>query len=114
MCTLAEAMRLFIPGKGSMRRVPVEKDGKVVSYALEARLKEKFLTGFVVTDAGREALALPESLAKVPAQLAALKLVASRTEPLTYPEAREAHVHPEALLNLTKKGWTKPVDVRVL
>jgi primosomal protein N' (replication factor Y) len=82
MCTLAEAMRLFIPGKGSMRRVPVEKDGKVVSYALEARLKERFLTGFVVTDEGREALALPENLAKVPAQLAALKFLAARTEPL--------------------------------
>jgi hypothetical protein len=29
-----------------MRRVPVKKDGKVVAFELEARLKEKFLTGY--------------------------------------------------------------------
>ena len=47
---------LFPPGTVSLNGLKLygEEIGKVVSYALEARLKEKFLTGFVVTDAGRK------------------------------------------------------------
>jgi primosomal protein N' (replication factor Y) len=114
MCTLAEAMRLFIPGKGSMRRVPVKKDGKVVAFELEARLKEKFLTGYRVTAEGKEAVTLPENLAKVPAQLAALKFLAGCSEPLTYQQAKEAHISADSLQNLAQKGWAQVVQVRVL
>jgi primosomal protein N' (replication factor Y) len=41
MCSLAEAMRLFIPGKSSIKRHPVYENGKLVAYEIEERLKAK-------------------------------------------------------------------------
>lgn len=114
MCTLAEAMRLFIPGKGSMRRVPVKKDGKVVAFELEERLKEKFLTGYALTESGRQVLASPEKLAGVPAQRQALTYLQGLTGPLTYEVAKEAHINSETLLTLAEKGWAERIKVRVL
>ena len=49
MCSLAEAMRLFIPGKSSIKRQPMYKDGKLVAYEIEERLKAKTVLAYTVT-----------------------------------------------------------------
>lgn len=42
MCSLAEAMRLFVPGKTSIKRQAVKDEtGKLLYYRYEERLKEK-------------------------------------------------------------------------
>ena len=50
-------MRLFIPGKTSIKRQAVYNDeGKLIAYDYENKLKIKTRICFVVTKAGREAL----------------------------------------------------------
>ena len=57
MCSLAEAMRLFVPGKTSIKRQAVkDASGKLLYYAYEERLKEKTVLHVVgpVSDEVRE------------------------------------------------------------
>ena len=56
MCTDAEAMRLFIPGKSSLRRRTVYQDGKAVARTWEERLKPRTVLSYRLTEAGRQAL----------------------------------------------------------
>ena len=113
MCSLAEAMRLFVPGKTSIKRQAVKDDsGKLLYYSYEERLKPKTLLAYVITDAGREALAAGDN--RVKAQMQALKILSAANEPLTGPELVEQGISSGIARTLVTKGWASTVNKRVL
>ena len=114
MCSLAEAMRLFVPGKTSIRRQAVKDDGgHLLRYEYQERLKAKTLLAFQLTEAGREALGAGGG-PRLQAQLQALKLLSKSREPLTLQELGEYYISPSTARTLAKKGWALTVQKRIL
>ena len=112
MCSLAEAMRLFVPGKTSIKRQAVKDDsGKLLYYAYEERLKEKTVLAYKITEAGRAALALGNNKAK--AQMAALAVL-SEGEWLTVSDLLEYKVSAATARTLAEKGWAEAGQKRIL
>lgn len=112
MCSLAEAMRLFVPGKTSIKRQAVKDDsGKLLYYAYEERLKEKTVLAYQITEAGRAALALGNNKAK--AQMAALAVLAEG-EWLTVSDLLEYKVSAATARTLAEKGWAEAGQKRIL
>lgn len=112
MCSLAEAMRLFVPGKTSIKRQAVkDASGKLLYYAYEERLKEKTVLAYQITEAGRAALALGNNKAK--AQMAALAVLAEG-EWLTVSDLLEYKVSAATARTLAEKGWAEAGQKRVL
>ena len=113
MCPLAEAMRLFIPGKSSIKRHAVYgDDGKLLYYELENRLKEKTQFCYAVTESGRAALAAGNKRAK--AQMAALAMLSQAGGGLTATELEAAGINAAVLRTLLQKGWCSRSAQRVL
>ena len=55
MCSLAESMRLFVPGKCSIKRQAIrDANGKLLRYEYEERLKAKTILAYAITEKGRE------------------------------------------------------------
>ncbi len=114
MCSLAEAMRLFVPGKTSIRRRAVKDDqGRLIRYEYEERLREKTLQALQITEAGRQVLALGGGPRLQP-QLKALELLAVSRESLTLQELAENYISPSTAKTLAKKGWALIVPKRIL
>ena len=112
MCSLAEAMRLFVPGKTSIKRQAVkDASGKLLYYAYEERLKEKIVLAYKITEAGRAALALGNNKAK--AQMAALAVLAEG-EWLTVSDLLEYKVSATTARTLAEKGWAEAGQKRIL
>lgn len=112
MCSLAEAMRLFVPGKTSIKRQAVkDENGKLLYYAYEERLKEKTMLAYRITEAGRAALALGDSRAK--AQMAALAVL-SEGEWLTVNELSAYKVSAATARTLAEKAWAEAGQKRIL
>ncbi|MBQ3540447.1 MAG: primosomal protein N', partial [Phascolarctobacterium sp.] len=112
MCSLAEAMRLFVPGKTSIKRQAVkDASGKLLYYAYEERLKEKNVLAYQITEAGRAALALGNNKAK--AQMAALAVL-SEGEWLTVSDLLEYKVSATTARTLAEKGWAEAGQKRIL
>ena len=112
MCSLAEAMRLFVPGKTSIKRQAVKDEkGKLLYYAYEERLKEKTVLAYKITEAGRAALALGNNKAK--ARMAALAVLAEG-EWLTVSDLLEYKVSAAIARTLAEKGWVEAGQKRVL
>lgn len=112
MCSLAEAMRLFVPGKTSIKRQAVkDASGKLLYYAYEERLKEKTVLAYKITEAGRAALALGNNKAK--AQMAALAVL-SEGEWLTVSDLLEYKVSAATARTLAEKGWVEAGQKRIL
>ena len=112
MCSLAEAMRLFVPGKTSIKRQAVkDENGKLLYYAYEERLKEKTVLAYRITESGRAALALGDSRAK--AQMAALAVLAEG-EWLTVNELSEYKVSAATARTLAEKAWAEVGQKRIL
>ena len=112
MCSLAEAMRLFVPGKTSIKRQAVkDASGKLLYYAYEERLKEKNVLAYQITEAGRAALALGNNKAK--AQMAALAVL-SEGEWLTVSDLLEYKVSAATARTLAEKGWAEAGQKRIL
>lgn len=112
MCSLAEAMRLFVPGKTSIKRQAVkDASGKLLYYAYEERLKEKTVLAYQITEAGRAALAFGNNKAK--AQMAALAVL-SEGEWLTVSDLLEYKVSATTARTLAEKGWAEAGQKRVL
>jgi len=112
MCSLAEAMRLFVPGKTSIKRQAVkDASGKLLYYAYEERLKEKTVLAYQITEAGRAVLALGNNKAK--AQMAALAVL-SESEWLTVSDLLEYKVSAATARTLAEKGWAEAGQKRVL
>ncbi|PWM77607.1 MAG: primosomal protein N' [Phascolarctobacterium sp.] len=113
MCPLAEAMRLFIPGKSSIKRHAVyDENGRLLYYELENRLKEKTQFCYTITENGRQALAEGNKRAK--AQMAVLQLLADDGRELNAAEMEAAGVRTETLRTLMQKGWCRRGEQRVL
>jgi len=117
MCSLAEAMRLFVPGKTSIKRQAVrDEKGNLLYYDYQERLKEKTVLAYRITAAGRQALQEQgEVLARrVKAQYAALVTMSSLQDFLSLAELNDEHVSVSALKALLKKGWVEAGTKRVL
>ena len=112
LCSLAEAMRLFIPGKTSIRRKPVYQGGKLIAYAVEERLKARTVLAYNITEAGRAALQAGNPRAKV--QMRALELLQQAAEPVDGKEAEAQHISAAVLRALAEKGWALRTEKRLL
>lgn len=113
LCSPAEAMRLFIPGKTSIKRQAVYNDeGKLIAYDYENKLKIKTRICFVVTKAGREALAAYNK--RLRAQMHALEVLAEAERPLSGEELAAVQVSAATLRILCEKGWSERSEQRVL
>ena len=112
MCSLAEATRLFVPGKTSIKRQAVkDASGKLLYYAYEERLKEKTVLAYKITEVGRAALAIGNNKAK--AQMAALAVL-SEGEWLTVSDLLEYKVSAATARTLAEKGWAEAGQKRIL
>ena len=112
LCSLAESMRLFIPGKTSIRRKPVYQGGKLIAYAVEERLKARTVLAYNITEAGRAALQAGNPRAKV--QMRALELLQQAAEPVDGKEAEAQHISAAVLRALAEKGWALRTEKRML
>lgn len=113
MCPLAEAMRLFIPGKSSIKRHAVyDENGRLLYYELENRLKEKMQYCYAITESGR--LALAEGSNRAKAQMAALQILAQAERELSAKELEAAGVSAAVLRTLLQKSWCSRREQRVL
>lgn len=113
MCPLAEAMRLFIPGKSSIKRHAVyDENGRLLYYELENRLKEKMQYCYAITESGRVALAEGSNRAK--AQMAALQILKQAERELSVKELEAAGVSAAVLRTLLQKSWCSRSEQRVL
>ncbi|MBR4526587.1 MAG: primosomal protein N', partial [Acidaminococcaceae bacterium] len=112
LCSLAESMRLFIPGKTSIRRKPVYQGGKLIAYAVEERLKARTVLAYNITEAGRAALQAGNPRAK--AQMRALELLQQAAEPMDGKEAETQHISTAVLRALAEKGWALRTEKRLL
>ena len=113
MCPLAEAMRLFIPGKSSIKRHAVyDENGRLLYYELENRLKEKMQYCYAITESGRPALA--EGCNRAKAQMAALQILAQAERELSAKELEAAGVSAAVLRTLLQKTWCSRSEQRVL
>lgn len=112
LCSLAEAMRLFIPGKSSIRRKPVYHDGKLVAYEIEERLKARTVLAYGITEAGRSALQAGDRRAKV--QMQALEILQQAKEPMDVKEAEARQISSAVLRALAAKGWAFRIEKRLL
>ncbi len=113
MCPLAEAMRLFIPGKSSIKRHAVYDDnGRLIYYELENRLKEKTQACYAVTENGRRALNEGNNRAK--AQMAALQILTASGRELNAKELEAEGISAQVLRVLVQKGWCSRSEQRVL
>lgn len=112
LCSLAEAMRLFIPGKSSLRRRTVYQDGKRTDVILEERLKPRTVLAYVITSEGRRALA--GEAGRFRAQQAALTYLAKVAVPVDLKDAAAQGISGAVLRTLAAKGWACRTEKRIL
>ena len=94
MCSLAEAMRLFVPGRTSVK------------------MKEKIVFAYAITEGGRSALAEGNNRAK--AQMLALEILAGSQNALTANELAERGISQAVLRVLVEKGQAAVSEKRIL
>ena len=87
MCSLAEAMRLFVPGKSSIKRRAVrDAQGRLLYYVYNERLQEKTVLAYRINAAGRQALAEGTLAKRAKGQHAALGVLAQAAGALSVSE----------------------------
>lgn len=94
MCSLAEAMRLFVPGKTSVK------------------MREKTVLAYAITELGKSALADGNNRAK--AQMLALEILAGSQTALTANELASQKVSQAILRVLVEKGQVAVSEKRIL
>lgn len=115
MCSLAEAMRLFVPGKTSIRRQAVrDSAGKLLYYSYGERLKEKTVQAFAINEGGRAMLESGGLLKRAKAQHGALAVLADATEWLSSAELAAKGVSRAVLKALCEAGLAEQKEKRVL
>lgn len=115
MCNLAEAMRLFVPGKTSIRRKAVRDGaGRLLYYTYGERLKEKTVLAYAITDAGREALESGVLIKKAKARHGALAVLADAQEWLNAAELATKGVSRAVLKALLEQALVAEREKRVL
>lgn len=115
MCSLAEAMRLFVPGKTSIRRRAIrDEKGKLLYYTYAQRLKEKTVLAYAINAEGRKAL--DESLLNKRAkqQQTALEFLAEQSEPLAVSELDAVKISSSAVKALVERGYVTVSEKRIL
>ena len=115
MCNLAEAMRLFVPGKTSIRRKAVRDGaGRLLYYTYGERLKEKTVLAYAITDAGREALESGVLMKKAKARHGALAVLADAQEWMSAAELATKGVSRAVLKALLEQALVAEREKRVL
>lgn len=113
MCSLAEAMRLFVPGKSSIKRKAVKDDsGRSLYYQYEEKFKEKTITVYKITDDGKVFLRSADKRLK--AQSAALKILHSEERYWSARELAEYKVSTATIRNLLAKEYIEAAEKRLL
>ena len=112
MCSLAEAMRLFVPGKSSIKRRAVrDAQGRLLYYVYNERLKEKLVLAYRINAAGHQALESGILAKRAKAQQAALEKLAAAGDFLSMNELNESTA---VLRELAKRGFVDAGNKRVL
>ncbi len=114
MCSLAEAMRLFVPGKTSIKRQAVkDATGKLLYYRYEERLKEKSVLAYKINAAGREFLMSGSEKKVLQRQLEALRIFTDNAW-LSMQEAEARQISKSTVKTLLTKGLLDEGKKRVL
>ena len=115
MCSLAEAMRLFVPGKTSIRRQAVrDAAGRLLYYSYGERLKEKTVQAYALNEAGREVLEGGLLAKKARAQHGALAVLADAEEWLSVAELAAKGISRAVMKGLLERGFVEQREKRVL
>lgn len=115
MCSLAEAMRLFVPGKTSIKRRALrDGEGRLVCYTYNTRLKEKTVLAYRINNAGKEALAQEVLAKRAKGQHAALGVLASANDWLSASELAVHHVSVAMAKALANRGYVDVGQKRIL
>lgn len=115
MCSLAEAMRLFVPGKSSIRRRAVrDEKGRLLRYEYAERLKEKTVLAYKVTPLGKQALAEGSIGSRARGQLAALEYLSANEDYFSLQELAEQGLSVSAVRALAARGLLMSGRKRVL
>lgn len=116
MCTLAEAMRIFVPGKSSIRRKAVkDQQGKLLYYEYAERLKEKTLVAYRIKTSYLDKLETVRMLlGRSKAQLQALEKLSKNSDWLTIAELKELGITTATVKALLEKGIAEQGEKRVL
>jgi primosomal protein N' (replication factor Y) len=108
MCTKAEALRLFIPGKSGLKK------GKENSYS--KKITEKTVYAYGITEVGK--IELDKDNKRIKAQNAALRLLKNKSNDeskvLTGIELKNMKVSNATINKLLEKKWVYRVNSRVL
>ncbi len=115
MCSLAEAMRLFVPGKSSIKRRAVrDAQGRLLYYVYNERLQEKTILAYRINAAGRQALAEGTLAKRAKGQHAALGVLAQAVGALSVSELAQHGVSSAVARALSQNGFADAVQKRVL
>lgn len=115
MCSLAEAMRLFVPGKTSIKRRAVrDEQGRLLKYVYNERLKEKTVLAYRINEAGRQALRDGVLAKRAKGQHAALGVLAAAADWLSVGELSEQGVSAAVARALAHGGLAEAGQKRVL
>ncbi|MDY4919796.1 MAG: primosomal protein N' [Phascolarctobacterium sp.] len=115
MCSLAEAMRLFVPGKTSIKRHAVRDDaGRLLYYEYAQRLKPKTVQAYAINSAGREAFEAGELAKRARAQQGALAILADAQEWLSGAELASKGISRAVLKALCERGLVTEGSKRIL
>ncbi len=115
MCSLAEAMRLFVPGKSSIKRRAVrDAQGRLLYYVYNERLQEKTVLAYRINAAGRQALAEGTLAKRAKGQHAALGVLAPAAGALSVSELAQQGVSSAVARALAQNGLADAVQKRVL
>lgn len=115
MCSLAEAMRLFVPGKSSIKRRAVrDAQGRLLYYVYNERLQEKTVLAYRINAAGRQALAEGTLAKRAKGQHAALGVLAQAAGALSVSELAQQGVSSAVARALAQNGLADAVQKRVL
>lgn len=115
MCSLAEAMRLFVPGKTSIKRQAVKDDkGKLLYYEYAERLKEKTVIAYKINAEGIQALENNSLGNRAKAQISALEFLSSAEDWLSVQELADEHISAATVRTLQSKGLVDTGLKRIL
>lgn len=115
MCSLAEAMRLFVPGKTSIRRSAVrDEDGRLLYYRYEEKLKEKTVLAYKISQDGYAFLQTSNDKKQLQRQLEALRLFAEKKGWLSLQEAAAENISSNTVRTLAGKGLLEEGKKRIL
>lgn len=115
MCGLAEAMRLFVPGKTSIKRHAVrDEQGRLLYYAYEQRLKAKTVLAYAINEQGREALETGILAKKAKGQHAALAFLADVQEWLSTTELESKGISKAVIKALREHNFIAVGEKRIL